>query len=87
MEALANTYVSQRCGLRFGAGYLDVLKWLPELRPYPESAEEDVEFLRDAIYAVTHVVYALNDYGTYRLVAALIAARVCFLEGECGQRV
>lgn len=67
MEALANTYVAGRCGLRFGAGYLDVLKWLPKLRPYPDSGGKEVELLRDAIYAVTHVVYALNDYGTYRL--------------------
>ena len=67
MEALANTYVAGRCGLLFGAGYLDVLKWLPKLRPYPDGGGKEVELLREAIYAVTHVVYALNDYGTYRL--------------------
>ena len=67
MRALANTYVSERCGILFGARYLDVLKWLPAMRPYPVGADEDVEVLRDAIYAVTHIVYTLNDYGTYRL--------------------
>ncbi len=82
MEALANTYVGERCGLRFGAGYLDVLKWLPKLRPYPESIEEDVELLRDAIYAVTHVVYVLNDYGTYRLSPRLLPHEFAFLKAN-----
>jgi hypothetical protein len=67
MGALGNSYLSERCGLVFGAGYLDVLKWLPKMRPYPLSADEDIGHLREAIYAVTHVVYTLNDYGTYRL--------------------
>src|SRR5258705_7756284 len=56
MRALASTYVSGRCGLLFGARYLDVLKWLPSMRPYPVGAGENVELLRDAIYAVTHIV-------------------------------
>lgn len=67
MRALASTYVGERCGILFAARYRDVLKWLPAMRPYPVSAGEEVEHLRDAIYAVTHVVYTLNDYGTYRL--------------------
>ena len=67
MRALASTYISERCGMLFGARYLDVLKWLPAMRPYPVSADGNVEYLRDAIYAVTHIVYTLNDYSTYRL--------------------
>lgn len=66
MEALANTYVAERSGMLFGASYADVLKWMPVMRPYPTD-EDDEEVLRDAIYAVTHIVYTLNDYGTYRL--------------------
>jgi len=82
MEALANTYVSGRCGLLFGARYLDVLKWLPAMRPYPVSAAEDVESLRDAIYAVTHVVYTLNDYGTYRLSPRWLPREFAFLKAH-----
>jgi hypothetical protein len=67
MGALSKTYVSERCGIIFGARYLDVLKGLPAMRPYPVGAGEDVELLRDAVYAVTHIVYTLNDYSTYRL--------------------
>ena len=67
MGALASTYISDRCGIVFGAGYPDVLGWLPAMRPYPVGTDEDIELVRDAVYAVTHVVYTLNDFGTYRL--------------------
>jgi hypothetical protein len=82
MEALANTYVAERCGVRFGASYRDVLKWLPTMRPYPISAGKDDEFLREAIYAVTHVVYTLNDYGTYRLSPRLLPREFAFLKSN-----
>lgn len=66
MEALANTYVAERSGVLFGARYAEVLKWAPFMRPYP-TIHDDEEVLREAIYAVTHIVYSLNDYNTYRL--------------------
>ena len=67
MRALVTTYISERCGVFLGARYLDALKWMPAMRPYPAGAQDDVELLREAIYAVTHIVYTLNDYSTYRL--------------------
>jgi hypothetical protein len=80
MEAVANTYVSERCGLIFGAPHREVLKWLPTLRPYPSGREEAVELLRDSIYAVTHLIYVLNDYGTYRLSPRLLPLEFTFLK-------
>ncbi|MEA2205208.1 MAG: hypothetical protein QOE77_1984 [Blastocatellia bacterium] len=82
MRALAATYVSGRCGINFGVGYQEVLKWLPTLRPFSKAAGDDVELLRDAIYAVTHVVYALNDYGAYRLSPRLLPEEVDFLKAN-----
>jgi RNase P subunit RPR2 len=82
MRALASTYVSGRCGIVFGARYPDVLKWLPAMRPYPVGAGEDVEFLRDAIYAVTHIVYTLNDYSTYRLSPGWLPQEFAFLKAN-----
>ena len=79
MEALANTYVGERCGVLFGARYADVLKWLPAMRPYPVVTTEDDEVLRDAIYAVTHIVYTLNDYGTYKLSPRWLPREFTFL--------
>jgi hypothetical protein len=75
MDALANTYVSQRCGVLLGARYEEVLKWLPHMRPYPL----DDELVRDALYAVTHLVYTLNDYGTYKLSKAWLPKEFAFL--------
>lgn len=81
MEALANTYVAERCGVVFGARYADVLKWIPVMRPYPTD-EGDVEVLRDAIYAVTHIIYTLNDYGTYRLARRCLPREFAFLKAN-----
>ncbi len=80
MRALTSTHVSERCGILFGARYLDVLKWLPAMRPYPAAAPENVEFLRDAVYAVTHVVYTLNDYSTWRLSPSWLPREFAFLK-------
>lgn len=82
MEALANTYVAERCGLVFGARYLDVLKWLPTLRPYPFGADANDESLRDAVYAVTHIVYTLNDYGSYQLSPRWLPQEFAFLKAS-----
>ena len=56
-----------------------MLKWLPVLRPYGAVGRgTDVEFM-DAVYAVTHVVYTLNDYWTYRLDPRLLPREYAFL--------
>jgi len=81
MEALANTYVGARCGVLFGARYADVLKWLPSMRPYP-AAGEDEEVVRDAIFAITHLVYTLNDYNTYRLSTRLLPQEFAYLKAN-----
>lgn len=82
MDALTRTYVSERSGILFGARYADVLKWLPAMRPYPVSADEDVESLREAVYAVTHIVYTLNDYSTYRLRPGWLPREFAFLKAN-----
>jgi hypothetical protein len=40
------------------------MRWLPLMRPYPAATQRE---FYDAAYAVTHVVYTLNDYGCYLL--------------------
>jgi len=82
MGALASTYISERCGIFFGAGYPDVLKWIRIMRPYPRGIDQNVEFLRDAVYAVTHLVYTLNDYGTYRLRPSWLPREFAFLKAN-----
>jgi hypothetical protein len=82
MEALANTYVAERCGVVFGARYLDVLKLLPVMRPYSVGAGANDEAVRDAIYAVTHIVYTLNDYGTFQLSPRWLPQEAAFLKAS-----
>lgn len=55
------------------------------MRPYPIASTEDDEIdevLSDAIYAVTHVVYTLNDYGTYKLSPRWLAQEFAFLKAN-----
>jgi len=37
---LIDTYTGDRTGITLGAHYVDVLHWLPSLRPYPERLPE-----------------------------------------------
>ena len=82
MRALADAFVGARRGIVVGARYEDVLAWLPAMRPYPVDVADDVECLRDAVYAVTHVVYTLNDYGTYRLSPRWLPQEFAFLKAN-----
>ncbi|HEX8499245.1 MAG TPA: hypothetical protein VF659_01545 [Pyrinomonadaceae bacterium] len=78
--ALIRTYMTGRYGVSFGARYADVLRWLPALRPYP-AARSHPDFW-DAAYAVTHVVYTMNDYDVYRLRPGLLPREYAFLRSN-----
>jgi len=77
--ALISVYFCGRYGLRLPASYADVMKLLPTLRPYPRSR---ARCYRDAIYAVTHIVYTLNDYNRSRLPARLLRRERAFLKAS-----
>lgn len=80
-NALTRTYTATRHGIRLGASFADVLKWLPAMRPYPrpETKGNCSDEFYWALYAVTHVVYALNDYSLYKLAPAWLPAEFEFL--------
>ena len=65
--ALIRSYLGERYGVTLGARYKDVIKWLSSMRPYPEAHSDGDDDSIWSIYAVTHVVYTLNDYNRYRL--------------------
>jgi hypothetical protein len=78
-DALVTAYTGDHYGVTLGAHYFDVLKWLPVLRPYGAVGRgTDTEFM-DAVYAVTHVVYTLDDFWTYRLDPRLLPREYQFL--------
>jgi hypothetical protein len=76
--ALIRTYVAESYGVSLGASYADVLRWLPTLRPYP-AAFSDADFY-DSAYAVTHIVYTLNDYDKYSLRPSWLPREFAFLK-------
>ena len=81
-DALVLTYTGEGFGVPLGAEYADVLRWLPEMRPY-RGAEGGLnpEF-RDIVFAITHLVYTLNDYCWYRLSPAWLPAEFEFLRSN-----
>jgi hypothetical protein len=81
-DALITTYVGERSGVDLGARYADVLKWLPSLRPYRARHGDAGEEFHDTVYAVTHVVYTLNDYSRYRLSPRLLPQEFEFLKAN-----
>jgi len=86
-EALVNAYTGERYGVRLGAGYLDVLKWLPTLRPYRGSEGGTNKDFVESVYAVTHVVYTLNDYDQNRLSPELLPDEYEFLKKNLRQAI
>ena len=75
-DALTCLYFCERYGLRLPISYADVMSLLPTLRPYPRPRSG---CYRDAIYAVTHIVYTLNDYNRSRLPARRLRRERAFL--------
>jgi hypothetical protein len=66
-DALIVTYTGDRYGMRLGASLKDVVQWRPHMLPYPEPIDDDDRVHKRAAYAITHLVYTLNDYSRLRL--------------------
>jgi hypothetical protein len=81
-DALITAYVAERSGINMGALYSDVLKWLPTLRPYRASPVDAGEEFHDTVYAITHIVYTLNNYGQLKLSPRLLQPEFEFLKAN-----
>jgi hypothetical protein len=82
-DALIMAYTGERAGVPLGASYAEVFRWLPALRPYRNhAAGEGGEEFHDTAYALTHVVYTLNDYGQRRLSPRELPAEFEFLRAN-----
>ncbi|MDT5061347.1 MAG: hypothetical protein QOH63_1806 [Acidobacteriota bacterium] len=86
-DALITTYVGDRSGITLGAHYADVLKWLPTLRPYHASRSNADEEFFDTVYAITHIVYTLNNYSQYRLSPKLLPQEFEFLKANLREAI
>lgn len=65
-DALVTTYAGDHYGVRLGASLAEVTALVPRMRPYRVDERANAGFI-DVTYAITHIVYVLNDYGRYRL--------------------
>jgi hypothetical protein len=79
-DALVTTYTGDRYGVTLGAPWSEVIKWLPKMRPYRGPAGNP-EF-QDMLYAVTHVVYTMNDYSASRMNPACLQPEFDFLKAN-----
>ncbi|HKV38665.1 MAG TPA: hypothetical protein VJX67_05595 [Blastocatellia bacterium] len=67
LVALIRSYIGERYGVTLGTPYQDVIKWLPQMRPYCGAASGLTDDFIWSLYAVTHIVYTLSDYCLSRL--------------------
>jgi hypothetical protein len=86
-DALVMAYNGERVGIHIGARFADLLKWLPTLRPYRGSENGDNADFYDCLYAVTHIIYTLNDYSAYRLSPRWLPQEYAFLKSNLQQAV
>ena len=85
-DALITTYTGERYGIVLGAHYADVTRWLPAMRPYP-AGKSGTEAFDDVAYAVTHVIYTLNDYSMRRLRPEWLPDEFAFLKSNLQQLI
>jgi hypothetical protein len=67
LDALITSYSGDVYGVNLGASYDDVLRWIKVMRPYASREKVGAQEAEHIAYAITHVIYTLNDYGKYRL--------------------
>jgi hypothetical protein len=87
MDALITTHGGDRYGIQLGAPYREVVKWLPAMRPYPKPGEVGQGEFLDCLYALTHLVYTLNDYGRYQLPRDLLPLEFAYVKQNLGQAI
>jgi hypothetical protein len=66
-DALIITYSGEIAGITLGARYREVVQWIPVMRPYPPRASVSTSTFYNIAYAITHLIYTLNDYNRYLL--------------------
>jgi hypothetical protein len=86
-DALIISYSGDHYGVELGVHYVDVLKWLPAMRPYRGSKNLTNREFVDTVYAVTHVIYTLNNYSQYRLSPTLLPQEYQFLKSNLREAI
>jgi hypothetical protein len=85
--SLTRAYCAENYGVILGARYADVFKWLPTLRPYSGRENDANPDFSDAVYAISHLVYTLNDYGVYNLSPRWLPQEYEFLKANLEEAI
>ena len=83
-DALIGAYTFDHYGLRIGAHYADVLRWLPAMRPYPPRGSGHYYL---SVYTITHVVYTYNSYNQYRVAPNCFPQEFAYLNANFEQAI
>ena len=86
-DALIDTYTGDRTGITIGAHYVDVLQWLPAVRPYPPRLENNDADYYAGVYSATHLVYTYNDYSQFKLSPQCFPDELAHLKANLRQAV
>ena len=65
-DALITTYTGERYGIRPRLALRQRHPMLPHMRPYLAERARPTHSMM-SLYAITHVIYTLNDYSAWRL--------------------
>lgn len=79
LDSLVTTYSGDAYGIQLGASYPEALRWISVMRPYAAPEHSDQEQFDDVSYAITHIIYTLNEYGKYRLSPAWLPQEYRYL--------
>ena len=85
--AFTTAYCGERYGVLLGARYMDVIKWLPSMRPYCKKGSDENGLFYDTVYAITHLIYTLNDYGVYKLSRRWLPEEFEFLKNNVTEAI
>ena len=78
-DGIIAAYSGDSYGVTLGATLPEVMGQLPGLRPYRGPIGKNDDGFTSITYAVTHIIYALNDYGINRLRKEWLPAEFDFL--------
>lgn len=85
LDALISTYTGDVYGVKLGGSYDNVLRWITGMRPYASDEQIGPGESWHIVYAITHVIYTLDDYGRYQLSTAWLPEEFNYLKAHLSQ--
>jgi hypothetical protein len=81
--AMVGTHIAESAGMRLRWSVRDLAAWRSAMQPYPRPRRRLTRATESAFYAVTHLVYVLNDYNLYALPRGRFEAEAQLLRAVC----